>query len=183
MSRHPRTLVLLAHPDLGGSRVNSALSDAIRDVDGVQIRELVAVRRADGFDVAEEQALLVAHDVVVLQFPWYWYSVPGILKEWMDQVLLHGFAYGTGGTRLHGKTLQVVTTTGGPRESYQTGGYNRFTMRDLLRPLDATARLCGMTLAEPFVVHGARTLDDTTLAEHGSRYRALLSGEELRATA
>lgn len=183
MPRSPRTLVLLAHPDPDGSRVNSALADAVRDLDDVTVRDLVAVRRADGFDAAEEQRLLMEHDTVVLQFPWYWYSVPGILKEWMDQVLLHGFAYGSGGTKLRGKTLQVVTTTGGPGESYRPGGYNRFTMDELLRPLDATAHLCGMTLGEPFVVHGVRQLDEASLAEQGARYRALLTGEGLRATA
>jgi glutathione-regulated potassium-efflux system ancillary protein KefG len=183
MSRNRRTIVLLAHPDPDGSRVNTALADAVRDLDDVTVRDLAGVRGADGFDVAEEQRLLVEHDTVVLQFPWYWYSVPGVLKEWMDQVLLHGFAYGTGGTKLHGKTLQVVTSTGGPSESYRPGGYNRFTMSELLRPIDATAHLCGMLLADPFVVHGARHLDEAALAEHGARYRALLAGGELRATA
>lgn len=84
----------LAHPDLAGSRVNGSLADAVRDLEGVTVRDLAAVRGESGFDVAEEQRLLVAHDTIVLQFPWYRYSVPGILKEWMDQVLLHGFAYG-----------------------------------------------------------------------------------------
>jgi glutathione-regulated potassium-efflux system ancillary protein KefG len=83
--------------------VNGALTDAIRDLDGVYNRDLAAVRRADGFDAAEEQRLLVEHDTAVFQFPWYWYSIPGILKEWMDQVLPYGFAYGAGGTKLHGR--------------------------------------------------------------------------------
>ncbi len=101
----------------------------------------------------------------------------------MDQVLTYGFAYGTGGDALHGKSLQVVTSTGGPDASYQPGGYNRFTMADLLRPIDATAHLCGMTFGAPLVVHGARTLDDETLAAHGEQYRALVGGEQLRASA
>lgn len=74
--------------------MNGSLADAVRDLEGVTVRDLAAVRGESGFDVAEEQRLLVAHDTIVLQFPWYRYSVPGILKEWMDQVLLHGFAYG-----------------------------------------------------------------------------------------
>jgi putative NADPH-quinone reductase len=91
-----RTLVLLAHPDLASSRVNSALADAVRDQPGVTVRDLATVRGPNGFDAAAEQRMLLRHDTVVLQFPWYWYSVPGILKEWMDQVLTHGFAYGSG---------------------------------------------------------------------------------------
>ncbi|HLN76156.1 MAG TPA: NAD(P)H-dependent oxidoreductase [Nocardioidaceae bacterium] len=178
-----RTLVLLAHPDLGGSRVNRVLAESVRAVDGVTVRDLTAVHTADGFDVPAEQRLLVEHDTVALQFPWYWYSVPGILKEWMDQVLTYGFAYGTGGDALQGKGLQVVTSTGGPDASYQPGGHNRFTMTELLRPIEATAHLCGMRLAAPLVVHGARTLDDATLAAYGERYRALVGGEQLQASA
>ena len=99
----------------------------------------------------------------------------------MDQALLHGFAYGADGPKLYGKTLQVVTTTGGPDESSQAGGYNRFTMSDLLHR-STPPRLCGMSLAEPFVVHSARTLDNTALSEYGARYRALLADDELHAT-
>ena len=183
MSSNPRTLVLVAHPDLARSRVNNALTDAVRDLEGVTVRDLAAVHGGAGFEVAEEQRLLTEHETVVLQFPWYWYSVPGILKEWMDQVLLYGFAYGSQGTKLHGKTLQVVTSTGGPDASYQPGGYNRFTMTELMRPIDATAHLCGMKLSEPFVVHGVHGIDDDTLAAYGEQYRALVGGEQLRASA
>lgn len=182
-SAAPRTLVLVAHPDLESSRVNRALLDAVRDLPNVTVRDLSRVRRDGGFDVAEEHRLLVAHDRVVLQFPWYWYSVPALLKEWMDQVLQYGFAYGSQGTRLRGKPLRVVTTTGGPRESYARTGHNRFSMAELMRPLDATAHLCGMPLAEPFVVHGARVVDEDTLAAYAAQYRALLEGDRLLATA
>ena len=51
-------------------------------------------------------------------------------------MLTHGFAYGSHGTALQGKTLQVVTTTGAPDASYQPDGHNRFTMSELMRPLD-----------------------------------------------
>jgi len=176
----PHTLVLVAHPDLAGSRVNAALSAAAHDVDGVTVHDLVDARSrtADGrFDVLAEQRLLVAHERIVLQFPWYWYSVPGILKDWMDQVLLYGFAYGSDGVALRGKTLQVITSTGGPGAAYEPGGYNRFTMTELLRPIDATAHLCGLVLAEPLVVHGARTVGDDELASYVQRYRALLERE------
>ena len=68
------------------------------------------------------------------QVPWYWYSVPALLKEWMDQVLTYGFAYGSHATALQGKTLQVVTTIEAPEASYSPEGHNRFTMGELMRP-------------------------------------------------
>lgn len=171
----PRTLVVVAHPDLAASRITAQLADAIRDLDGVTVRELSAADPDRRVDAVREQELLRAHDTIVLQFPWHWYSVPGVLKEWMDQVLTYGFAYGTGGDALHGKRLQLVISTGGPASSYTPTGHNRFTMAELLRPLEATAHLCGLEMAEPLVLHAAPQVTPEELAAHAARYRELLS--------
>jgi len=172
----PRTLVLVAHPDLASSRITAGLAGAVSDLAHVTVHEIGPARRDGRFDIAREQQLLREHDRIVWQFPWYWYSVPAVLKAWMDQVLTHGFAYGSGGSTLRGKTLQLVTSTGGPEESYASADpTSRFTMTQLLAPLDATARLTGMRLVEPLVLHGARTVSDEKLALHAKRYRDLLS--------
>ncbi|MCB5294778.1 NAD(P)H-dependent oxidoreductase [Arthrobacter sp. SO3] len=170
-----RALVVVAHPDLGASRITAELAAAIRDLDGVTVRDLAAAYPDRRVDAAREQELLREHDTIVLQFPWHWYSVPGVLKEWMDQVLTYGSAYGAGGEALHGKRLQLVISTGGPESSYTPAGHNRFTMAELLRPLDATAHLCGLEMAEPLVLHSAPRVTPEDLAEHAARYRELLS--------
>jgi glutathione-regulated potassium-efflux system ancillary protein KefG len=174
----PPTLVVVAHPDLASSRVTARLTAAVRDLPHVTVHVLDPARGhgADGgFDVVREQRLLRAHDRIVWQFPWYWYSVPAVLKAWIDQVLTHGFAYGGGGDALHGKTLRLVTSTGGPESSYAAvDPTSRFTMAQLLAPLEATARLVGMRQAEPLVLHGARTVSDARLDAHAERYRELL---------
>lgn len=172
---NPRTLVLLAHPDLTSSRVNASLAHAARELPHVTVHDLAAAYPDRRVDVPREQELLAGHDALVWQFPWYWYSVPGILKGWMDDVLTRGWAYG-GGTALHGKTLRIVTSTGGPEASYAPDGHHRFTMEQLLAPLTATARLCGLDVAEPLILHGARTASDEDLALHAKRYRELLRG-------
>ena len=170
----PRTLVIVAHPDLASSRVTAHLADAVRGLDQVTVHDIAAAYPDGRIDTAREQRLLRGHDRIVWQFPWHWYSVPGVLKTWIDQVLTYGFAYGSGGTALAGKTLQLVTSTGGPGAAYSAGGFNRFTMTELLAPIDATARLTGMRLAEPLVLHGARTASDEDLNLHAKRYRELL---------
>lgn len=104
-------------------------------------------------DVKREQKLLREHHFIVFQHPFYWYSTPAILKEWQDLVLEFGFAYGKGGDALQGKVLMNAITTGGPQEAYEPKGYNRFTLRQLLYPMDQTARLCNMEYYAPFVVH------------------------------
>ncbi|MEU8457194.1 NAD(P)H-dependent oxidoreductase [Streptomyces griseoaurantiacus] len=178
----PRTLVVVAHPDLASSRVTARLAEAVRDLAHVTVHELHPAHRDGRFDVAHEQRLLREHDRIVLQFPWYWYSVPAVLKAWIDQVLTHGFAYGGTGTALRGKTLQLVTSTGGPKESYaDPAPTSRYTMAQFLAPLDATARLLGMRLAEPLVLHGTRTVSEEALTAHAERYRALLDSHASRA--
>ena len=66
----------------------------------------------------------------------------------------YGFAYGSTGTKLHGKDFLISTTVGGPRDAYEKDGYNHFTMEELLRPLEQLAYLTGMTFHDPIVSHG-----------------------------
>ena len=125
-------------------------------------------------EVRREQSLLVAHDAVVMQHPFYWYSVPALLKQWMDLVLRHGWAYGEGGTALQGKRWLTAVTTGGPEAAYQAEGSNRFTMRQLLSPIEQTAQLCGMKFMEPFITHNAHRLTEEALNFQAKAYRQQL---------
>jgi glutathione-regulated potassium-efflux system ancillary protein KefG len=170
-----RVLVNFAHPVLERSRVNRRLLEAIRDLEGVTVHDLYEAYPTLHIDVAREQELLVAHDVIVFQHPFYWYSTPALLKEWQDLVLEHGWAYGQGGTRLRGKLTFNALTTGGPQTAYARDGYNRYTIRELLAPWDQTAHLCGMRFLAPFVVHAAlRVRVDDDVAEARGAYRRLL---------
>jgi glutathione-regulated potassium-efflux system ancillary protein KefG len=170
-----RLLILFAHPVLERSRVNRRLLAEAREVSGVTIHDLYEVYPALDIDVKREQRLLLDHDVIVFQHPFYWYSTPAILKEWQDLVLEHGWAYGHGGTQLRGKITLNAITTGGPAAAYRRGGYNRFTIRELLAPWDQTAHLCGMRFLAPFAVHAAlRLSSDDDVAAARAAYRALL---------
>lgn len=175
MSAVRKVLLQLAHPVLERSRVNRRLLAAVRGLPNVTIRDLYEIYPTVDIDVNREQELLLSHDVIVFQHPFYWYSTPALLKEWQDLVLEHGWAYGKGGDKLHGKVTLNVISTGGPSAAYQHGGRNRFTMRELLAPWDQTAHLCGMTFLAPFVVHGSFRLgSDDEVAPFGAAYRRLL---------
>lgn len=158
-------LVLTAHPNLSVSTANRTWFDALSDVAGVTTRDLTSVGGPEMlFDPLTEQALLQQADRVVLQFPFYWYSSPPILKAWLDQVLTYGFAYGNGGDKLTGKELVLAVSTGGPTESYQAGALNNFSMAELLTPFQQTALLIGMIYLPPFVLHSAMSRDRTMLS-------------------
>lgn len=146
-------LLIFAHPALEKSRVNRRLLAGVSDLPGVTVRDLYELYPDFQIDVAEEQAQLARHDIVVLQHPFYWYSAPALLKEWVDLVWEYGYAYGPEGKALHGKALLNAITTGGSADAYRPEGRNRFTLRQLLAPFDQTAHLCGMRYLAPFVVH------------------------------
>ncbi|WP_168074439.1 NAD(P)H-dependent oxidoreductase [Caulobacter sp. SSI4214] len=168
-------LLVLAHPALERSRANRALAKAAKGLSGVTFKDLYEVYPDFVVDIEAEQAALLAHDVVALQFPLYWYSTPSLMKEWLDLVWLHGFAYGEGGEALKGKRLFVACTTGASAKAYHAHGYNRFSMDEFLRPLEQTAHLCGMGWETPFVVHGASVKDDDALKAEAERYKARLA--------
>lgn len=168
-------LILFAHPALEKSRVNRHLVAAAREVDGVTVHDLYEAYPDFFVDVKHEQDLLTAHDVIVFHHPFYWYSTPPLLKQWEDLVLEHGWAYGSGGTALRGKTFLSVVTTGGRENAYVEGGYNRFTVRQLLAPIEQTARLCGMRVLPPFVVHGTHRMTSDEVAGHARDYAAVLT--------
>ena len=143
----------------------------MRDLPGITFHDLYEAYPEFLIDVEREQALLTDHDIVVLQHPFFWYSTPALVKEWEDLVLEHGWAYGSRGHALRGKVMLSAITTGGREDAYCAEGYNRFTMRQLLAPIEQTARLCGMDYLAPFVVHGTLGLEPEDIETHVAEYR------------
>lgn len=169
-----RILVLFAHPALEKSRVNRRLVAAVRDLPGVTFHDLYEAYPEFDIDVRREQSLLVEHDLIVLQHPFFWYSTPALLKEWQDLVLEHGWAYGSEGRMLEGKRALSVVTTGGREPAYEPDGHNRFTMRQFLAPIAQTFRLCGVEYLPPFVVHGTHGMTAEEVRSHADDYRRLV---------
>lgn len=170
MAGDRKVLVLYFHPTQKASRVGSALANAVRGLPNVTFRDMYGLYPDFLIDVKAEQLILEEHDLVVFQHPVYWYSCPPLLKLWIDEVFEHGWAYGTGGNKLHGKKLLSVVTAGGSVQAYSPNGSNRFEIRTFFSPFDQTAYLCGMIYAEPLVVHGARGLSDEQIAQACQRY-------------
>ena len=162
-----KILLLFAHPSPHRSEVNLPLMQASARRDGVTVVDLYAEYPDLHIDIDREQRRLREHDIVVFMFPLYWYSTPSILKEWQDLVLEYGFAYGHEGTALHGKRLLCAITAGGLEDAYRHRGHNHYTIRELLRPIEQTAMLCGMIYLPPYALFGARTaLEDGRVQTH-----------------
>jgi len=176
MAEAARILVVFAHPAVERARINPSLLDAAAAVPGVAIRDLYELYPDFTVDVGAEQAALAEARLVVLQFPLYWFAAPALLKEWTDQVLTRGFAYGPGGAALAGKGLLCAVSTGADEAGFRPRGPFGARVEAYLAPFQQTARVCGMDWLDPFVVHAAAVAGDGELAAAAARYRARLQG-------
>lgn len=151
------TLILLAHPHLQHSRVHRQVLEALRQaaLADVAVRDLYALYPDYLIDVPAEQAALADARLVVWLHPLQWYSMPSLMKLWVDEVLSFGWAYGPGGRALCNKDLWLVTSTGGSPHAYSAAGYNRHPFDAFLPPYRQTAALCGMRFLPPRVLHAA----------------------------
>lgn len=170
----PKILVLFAHPMLEKSRVQRALITTARTVANVTVNDLYEQYPDFDVDVGREQALLLQHDIIVLQHPFYWYSCPALMKQWIDLVLEHGWAYGREGRALQGKRMTNVISLGGSQEAYKESGLNRRTVREFLIPFEQTATLCKMEYLPPYVVHGTHKATEEDIRHHAECYALLL---------
>ena len=170
-----KVLVLFAHPSQHRSEVNKPLFEAAKSLDFVTAVDLYAEYPRFNINVNREQKRLLEHDVIIFQFPFYWYSTPSILKEWQDLVLEYGFAYGHDGKFLRGKQFMCAISAGGQEHAYKAEGYNHFTVRELLRPLEQTATLTEMEYLPPFAIFGSRSAkEENRIERHVSNWNELL---------
>ena len=148
-------LVILAHPDFSQSVANKAVIEHLQNSGlNIEIRDLAALYPDYRIDTAVEQQALLRHQTIVFQYPLYWYNMPAILKQYFDNVLTYGFAYGTGGDKLKGKNFVPSLTIGSPEEDYRAVGAAHFRVYEFCKSLKQTAYYTQMNYIDPFYFHG-----------------------------
>ncbi len=169
----PTVALIYAHPYAERSLANRELLAATDDLAFVERRALYDLYPDFDIDGDVERERLAHVDLIVLQHPVYWYSMPALMKLWIDDVLSLGWAYGDGGRALAGKRLQWVVTTGGDVKAYAADGPHGHPFEAFIAPMMQTARFCSMEWLEPIVVHDAHA-DQARVAAAGQRYRERL---------
>ena len=168
-------IVYYAHPGHKYSTANKMMTAEAKKVDGITFVDLYAEYPRFEINIEREQQRLLDHDVVLFQFPMFWYSTPSLLKEWIDLVLEHGFAYGHQGDKLTGKCMLLAVTAAGNQEAYTQQGYQHYPIRTFLTPLEQTAKLCHMEFSAPYVLYGSLVAEEHgELQPHVDGYRKLL---------
>jgi len=170
-----KILILFAHPRLERSLNQSQLISSIPEIPEFTFHDLYEKYPDFDVDIEYEQKLLLEHQVIIWQHPFYWYSAPPLLKQWIDLVLSFGWAYGPGGIALQGKIVFNAITSGGQRSAYSKDGHNRFTINQLLAPFEQTAFLCKMVWLPPYVIHGTHRISESERKNHVMLYGKILT--------
>lgn len=146
-----------------------------------QLEEMHAFEN-NGFapDIQAEMDKLFWCDLLILQFPLWWFGMPGIMKGWVDRVFAMGKIYGGGKFYdegvFRGKKAMCSVTTGGPGTMYMPDGLNG-DIDQILFPINhGIFFFTGFTPLPPFMVYSPVRLSDEERAVHLARYRKTLEG-------
>lgn len=138
-------LVVSGHTDLNNSVANKTILEGLqKDLPQTEIVLLDKLYPTFQIDREAEQQRVLNADIIVFQFPFFWYGVPSLMSRWIEEVFVHGFAHGSTGDKVRGKKLVISFTSGAPEEMYQSGGLQNYSIEEFLPPLKQFANLCGM---------------------------------------
>ena len=141
-------LIISGHTNLAASVANKTILDTIhKRLPEAEIAKLDELYSDFKINVEVEQQRLLKVDIIVLEFPVFWYSAPSILERWMEETFQHGFSHGSTGDKLKGKKLVLSFTTGAPASMYSHDGPMGYTIDEFLPCFKATCNLCQMEFA------------------------------------
>ena len=183
-----KILVVSGHPDYKNSVANRAILDDLhRKIPEAEIVYLDALYPDFRIDVPKEQKRLVEADVIVFEFPFWWYGSPSLMHRYVEDVFTHGFAYGSTGAALAGKKFILSFTTGSPEAAYSPSGAQGYAIESFLPSFIAMANLTKLEYAGYAASYGMALIDredkkarDAIVAKaatHAEKLAALIKGQ------
>ena len=138
-------LIISGHTNLAASVANKTILETLNErLPEAEIVKLDELYPDFKIDVEAEQQKLLRADIIVLQFPLFWYSAPSILERWMEETFRHGFSHGSTGDKLKDKKLILSFTTGAPETLYSREGAMGYAIDEFLPCYKAVCRLTQM---------------------------------------
>ena len=138
-------LIVSGHTDLNDSVANKQILEDLKvKLPEAEFDILSEVYPDFKIDVGAEQEKLLNADIIVLQYPLFWYSMPSLLEKWMEESFAHGFSHGSTGNKLKGKKIIASITAGAPEEAYTKEGVFGCDIEDFLNPIKSACILCQM---------------------------------------
>lgn len=153
-----KTLVIVTHPHIDQSVVNKRwIEELEKHPDQFTIHQIYQAYADGVIDVAKEQALVEEHENLVFQFPVYWFNCPPLLKQWLDEVLAYGWAYGSEGDKLKNKKFMLALSAGGQEQVYSESGEYQISLEKIFTPFELTALYVGAVYQPLHAFYGLDT--------------------------
>jgi glutathione-regulated potassium-efflux system ancillary protein KefG len=165
--KNDKILVIVAHPNFDKSRVNASLISRLKGRKDITVHNLYSKYENFQINTEKEITLLKKYDKIVIQFPMMWYSAPPLLKLWIDQVLTkiaHSENF------LKDRKIMLVVTCGGKYIKYVKSNDNKYSINELLSPLEETFKYLGMKQIKPFYIFNTPEITDDQLVQYGQNY-------------
>lgn len=133
-----KTLVTVIHPNIESSVVNKRWMEELNKFpEKYVVHQLYKAYPDEKIDVQAEQKLVEQYNKIVFQFPYYWFNCPPLFKKWMDEVLTHGWAYGSkSGYKVAGKKIALAISAGVDEHQYRASERYKYTLQELTRPFE-----------------------------------------------
>lgn len=156
-------LIILSHPDINSSIGNKTISESLNQNSNTEVRHLDALYPDYKMDVKAEQEALIKADIIIFQYPLFWYNVPTMLKAWIDQVFTYGFAFGKDSYTLEGKKIIVSFTTGTSAKDYPSD-----VIEKVVFPFKGLADFCKMEYLTEVISHEINNYSDEAIEKSKS---------------
>ncbi len=144
-----KILIINGHPNLQKSLANKNIITILRDKLNADIHNIASKYPNFDFDIQKEQDIILEYDILFFQYPIYWCSMPGFLKEWIDKIFAINFAYGNKHLLKNKKIVQSVTLSG------ENSAESRFNvLNKMMFPIQGLAKHCKMNYYKEFVLYG-----------------------------
>jgi putative NADPH-quinone reductase len=118
------------------------------------------------WDIQADQAILEIQDIIIFQFPVYWFFCPYKLQQWLEEVWTYNFAFNdtndASGFKLAGKKIACVFTSGSSDTWYKSDAYQGKDIHDIVLPIRTTATFCRANFVGSYAFSGIRNVTDIT---------------------
>jgi putative NADPH-quinone reductase len=174
-----KTLIIITHPTMIKSTMNKRwMEELLKFPEKYTVHQLYEAYPDELIDVEAEQRLIEQHDKIIFQFPYYWFNMPSLLKKWFDQVMTHGWAYGSkSGYRMKGKTIALAISLGVEEEELSNVGKYKYPLNELTRPFELSFEYVKANYQPPFAYYGLEFNVSDSHIELGVRsYMQFLEG-------
>lgn len=135
-----KKLIIVSHPDISQSVVNRRwIKELEKYPDQFTVHNIYGLYSDGKINVKKEQELLEKYDTIILQYPLQWFNCPPLLKQWLDDVLTYGWAYGSKGDKMKNKKIALAISAGIKEEDFQEDGEWKVTIEQLILPFKTTS--------------------------------------------